>query len=137
MYFEKFTTKNGMLNVNGKDIISENVKIHKNYADLPFTDVLKALGFNVVWLNGNNAEIILNDKKYILNLAEVSFIEDGKNNNLILPPPGSRTYNCEVLEKELILDSVTVHSVMYLMKRKININIDHDKLIVYITEAKE
>ena len=134
------SSQNGTLVVNNGTAITENVVIHfkenSNYADLPFTEVLKALGFNVEWMNDNVADMTYNDIKLRLDLEEASLTKEGFNSNLIIPPPGSRTFNYKVLDNELILDSNTIHSILYTI-RKIHISIDSENLIVYITESTD
>ena len=98
------------------------------------TEVLNALGFDIEWLDNNTAKMVYNDEKYILNLAEVSFIKESENFNLIRIPPGSRIYYYKALDRELILDSDTIYWLMSDAKRRIKINIDHDKSVIYITD---
>lgn len=103
--------------------------IHRNYAELPLTEVMKNLGMNIYWIDRTTAEITYKDKLYTLNLSEVSLTEVGQNSNILLPPPGgNRCYT--VLEKELILDSNTIKSTLYQMGIKINIDINRKEQIV-------
>ena len=125
--------KRGVLKMNGVDITRENVIIHSNYAELPLVDIMKRLGMKVDWVDKSTAEITYKDKKYILNLSEVSLVEIGQNFNLLLPPPGGNRFYT-VLEKELILDSNTIQSAMYLMGIKMNIDINRKEQTVYIFE---
>ena len=107
----KYSTKCGLLKINGVDITKKNVMIHSDYAMLPLTEVMKSLDMNVNWVDKNTAEITYKDKEYSLDLSKISLIEVGQKSNLILPPPGGNRYY-KVLEKELILDSNTIKSVM-------------------------
>ena len=136
MYIGKTASKEGTLNVNGKSLINVNVKIRRDYAELPFTEVLKGLGYNVEWLDGNTAFITYQDEKYVLNLAEVSLVKDGHNSNIIIPAPGSRGIKCEVLENELVIDSNSLYNIMYTIK-KVRISIDRDNFIVSVTEISD
>ena len=129
--------QSGILIVNNETTITENVVIHlkenANYADLPLTEVLKNLGMTVDWVDDDTAEITYSDKKYALNLSEVSLVEFEQDFNLLLPPPeGNRS--CKILDGELILDSNTIKSALYQMGEKINIDIDRNELVVYIVE---
>ena len=160
MYFEKATNKNGILNVNGKDIASKNVTIRKEkfsnsvlpfpnsfiakiselfskgyyyHTDLPLTEVLKGLGMNVEWIDNNIANITLNEKNYVLDLEEVSLIETGEKFNLISSTDGGRRAY-KVLDKELILDDNTIKNALYLIGEMIDVRIDFDESVVYITE---
>ena len=137
LYIEKSTPKNGTLYVNDKEITSENVKIYSNYADLPLTEVMKALGMTVEWVDNSTADITYNDQEYTLDLAEVTLIHYGYDINFIMPAPGSTTFHYTVIAKEVVLDDNTIHSIMYSMKSDISISIDHKKSIVYVTEWKD
>ncbi len=137
LYFEKSTPKNGTLYVNGNEITSENVTIYRNYADLPLTEVMIALGMDVKWVDDSTAEITCNDQEYTLDLTEVTLMKYGYDTNIIIPPPGSTTFHYIVLGKEVVLDDNTVHSIMYAMKNNISINIDREKSIVYVAERTD
>lgn len=131
--------KNGTLYIHGSEITQENVTIHYienlSYADLPFTEVLKGLGFNIEWVDDNTADISYKDKKYVLDLTAVSFTEVGSNSNRF-GVPGSRMYYT-ISQKELILDSTTIQGALFLIGYDVFIDIDYDKSIVYITESKK
>jgi hypothetical protein len=128
----------GALYVNGKKITDENVTIHympdySSYVKMPFTEVIKALGFDVEWISDSISHIIFMDKKYVLNLEDVSLVEFGYNDNSIRPAPGG-TLHFSVMEKELILDGVTVMYVIQKMGVDISVRFDLDEAIVYITK---
>lgn len=133
-------SQSGTLVVNNGTAITEYVVIHfkenANYADLPVTEVLKNLGMTVNWVDSDTAEVVSNDKKYTLNLPKVSLVEFGQDFNLLLPTPGGiRSY--KILGQELILDSNTIKSALYQMGEKINIDIDHNKLIINIIKTND
>lgn len=163
MHFEKPIITDGTLNVNGTDIISKNVSIRKQkfsnpvlprvrsfkvkikelfskeyyyYADLPLTEVLKSLGMSVEWVDGNTANVTYEDKKYVLNLTKVSMVEVGTTHNLIAPVPGSHRVHT-VLDRELILDGLTIKLALQAMGVDINVTIDIDKSIVNITNRED
>ena len=130
----------GILIINNKTNVTENIVIHfeknANYADLPLTEVIKNLGMTVDWIDKNTAEIVCKDKKYSLNLSKVSLVEFEQNYNLLSPVPGGkRSY--EILDKELILDSCTMKSALHQMGVKVDIVIDYNELIVYITKRED
>jgi len=130
--------KPGTLKINGVEIAQENVMIYSNYAELPLTKVMENLGMKVDWVDSDTAEITYEDKKYILTLSKVLLVEvgDKDNFNFIMPPPGGhQTYT--VLEQELLLDSGTIKSAMFLMGRDVAIRINHEEQAVYIYERIE
>ncbi len=125
----------GTLIVNNKTVVTENIVIHfkknANYADLPLIEVMKNLGMTVDWIDENTAEIVCEDKNYVINLSKVSLVEFEQNYNLLSPPPGGeRSY--EILDKELILDSCTMKSALNQMGVKIEVVIDYTEFVVYI-----
>lgn len=84
-----------------------------DYAELPLIEVIESLGVHVTWRDHNAADITFGEKRYLLNLAEVSFVEEGKRFNLVATPPGGHRFH-KVLDKELILSSDTMGSAFYL-----------------------
>jgi len=123
---------NCILIVNKNDITSGNyVKLNQDYAELPFTAVMKALGAKVVWLNKTTANITYEDSIYILDTTECMLIKVGDNWNFLIPPPGGTRYY-QVIEYELILDSVTMRSAFKLMGTNVKININYEEKIINI-----
>lgn len=120
------------LMVNGKDITSGNyVKLNEYYADLPFTEVMEALGAKVEWQNKTTAKITYVGQDYILDTTKCSLIEVGGTFNIISTPPGS-TRHYQVVGDEFILDNVTMKGAFQLMGTSIKININYDDKIVNI-----
>ena len=137
LFVFKGLPKGGLLKINGIDITKENVRIHSDcYAELPLTEVMKSLNMTVDWVDDNTADITYKDKKYTLDLSKISLVEAEQYFNLLLPSPGSKRFY-KILEKELVLDSNTIKSAMYLMEIKINIDINRKEQIVYIFEVTD
>ena len=133
MFLFKSSPKSGLLKMNGVVIARENVTIYSDYTELPLIEVMKSLDMDVNWLDKNTAVIMYDGKKYTLNLINVTLFEDGQDRNLLLPPPGGKRHYT-VLEEELVLDSNTVKSVMYLMGIHLRIDIDRKEQIVSISK---
>ena len=107
--------KNGELKYNGRIISDENVTVYQKTAQVPFVEVLKASGANVVWLNDDQAVVYRNGKEYKLNLSEPSFVEKNGNFDMIETAPGSKHYYCKTTDKEILLDIDTVRIALELM----------------------
>ncbi len=128
---------NVALYINGKEITNENVIFHyrnnhSSYVELPFIIVLKNLGFNIEWNNKNIAHISYNDVEYVLNIQDITLFMKNDNFNLISPVPGGeRKY--KVLDKELILDDITIKCALSFMGKKVNI--DFNKSMINVTNA--
>ena len=127
--------KNGILVINDKVTITRSVTIHtkkgKTYADLPLIEVLLGIGMSVDWVDDNIAYITYKDKKYVMNLAEASIIENGKSFNLISPPPGGKR-SCKVIDRELLLDSDTFQSFIYLIGETISICFSQNESVIHL-----
>ena len=132
---EKYILSNGTLIING-DTVVENVTLHYNknyssYLDVPLIKLFNGIGASVEWLDDTTAEIVYKGRKYNLNLSTVSLNEYGDEDNLIAPVDGGhREYT--VLDKELILDSVTITCAFAKIKEPINFSYDFKKGVVYI-----
>ncbi len=130
---EKETIRAGSISINGNVIPGVTAKIRNKDALLPFTEVLRGFGFNLVWRDNNTADITYENKMFVLDVEEASLVEEGFDYNLLDTPPGSIRYYCKPEGRELVTDSDTVNSVMYDLGKKIDIDIDRDKLAVYVS----
>ena len=122
--------KSGTLYVNGKEITGEHVKIYSNYAELPFVEVMKALGHPVEWIDDSTAIITCNGIGYTLDLSDETRPTFGYNEFLVAP--GSTTYTCKVLDRELILDGVTLKTVLRRFYDQIIVKFDRVQSKVYV-----
>lgn len=127
--------------VNGQDITDGNyLEVHKNekYTLLPVTAVLESLGAEVNWTNETIADIIFNERVYVLDLEKISLVEkdDKYAIDYLIPAPGGEMY-CRVIDGELLLDDLTFKgSVMQMgMETMVRVNVDHENHIIEI--AKE
>lgn len=127
----------GTLYIKGKKITNENVSIcyrddYPPYPNLPFIKILENMGFNVEWINENNAKIVYGNEEYVLNMSESTLFKMNEDINLIQASPGSyMTYS--VLNKEVVLDSETLINTLHNMGKDINFKLDFDKSTVYMT----
>ena len=138
----QFQSENGILIVHNGTAITENVVIHlgknhNSYADLPLTEVMKNFGMTVEWIDNDTAEVAYNGKKYTLKLSDISLIEFGDDYNLLLPPIGGGKRTRKILDRELVLDSTTIIYTLMEMGIRIKVDINHDELIVYISERND
>jgi len=134
---DMFVSSGGILNVCGKNITDKNVTIHykpnSSYAELPLTEVLKNMEFDVKWLDDNTSHITLKDEMYILKLNPVSLTQAESDYEILLyaAPVGGRSF-CKVVDRELILDDVTIMYVMSYMGIDVFVDINHNESIVYV-----
>ena len=92
------------------------------YVELPFINVMKALGADIKWQNKNTAEISLNDQKYILNTENANLVREGSTANCIIPIPGGKVHY-RTIENELMLDDATVKTAANIMGISITIDV--------------
>lgn len=104
--------------VNGRET-GIQVQISSNdyavYSELPLVAVLRELGAEIEWIHDQEAEVTLEDAAYVLNLTDTTFCEAENEYNLLIPAPGSRNFSCRVLEQEVMVDDITLKSVLMLM----------------------
>lgn len=124
----------GSAYLDGKLITKNNVTIHcrqknNSYATLPFLEVLTKLNFSVEWQDDNTAKIGYEDKYYILSLNEktnptLTKIDDDKN--LLVPAPGADCRYLEIIEKDVIMDDISIQSALMFMGIDLRSDLDMD-----------
>lgn len=136
-------------------IATENVVIHEvlnheaaSYSELPFTAVLKGMKYDIDWSDDYTAKVTKDDKKYILNLNEITFTKENDSENLIPLMLGGTNVR-KISEKEIILDSATINYALKKMNENfyigencvekrvflINKEIREDKVVTTVTET--
>lgn len=126
--------ESGVFYVNDRKISDINVAIYKDHAEIPFVEMLKELGIDVIWTTNSTAEFICRNEKYILDLAEVSLVREGTANNLFIPTPGCTVFVCKEKNHDIILDDGTAASVIFFLQNDVLIQIDYKELAVYVAE---
>ena len=94
------------------------------YVLLPLTAIMRQLGADIQWRSDRVAQIRWNGKDYMLNTSEVSLLEDGNDRNLIIPTPGGKMHT-QAIDRELLLDHLSVKTVMLMLGTQIKIDVDH------------
>ena len=113
----------------------QNDLIHVYYegqsinAKLPVVVILEALGAEIKQSSASVVKFRYNDADYILDLQAVTVVEEGYNDNLIIPAPGG-TMRYEILENELLLDYISIETLLYGLGSNICIVVDYDNYIV-------
>lgn len=145
LYFHKYNENmiSGTLYIRGRGVTSENVTIyHKgknsSYSTLPFTEVIKGLGFIINWKDDNTAKIICDGKLFVLNLNDVTLLENGdaKNLNLLEPICGEPGSSFEVLDRELILSTPALDIAIRGMGKNIYFISDYKDSSVFLIERE-
>lgn len=125
-YVEKFGQKAGSLYVNGVIVETQYApKIYYNYADVPLLCVLDGLGANIKQYNGKYF-IKVNEESYVLNIDELTLYKRFKiNKNLLTQVNGGRVF-VYLVEDELMVDTATLHSILYNMGFEFELSINND-----------
>jgi len=136
-------TKNGSgednLKSNCKLIVLQNdissksyvfIDADKNRAELPLIEIIKEIGAQINWQDEMIANIVYDNKKYVLYTNLNSMYEEGNERNLIAPPPGTQNACFKFVQDQYIVGS---SSIRYLMEKwGFNINIDFEQFIITI-----
>lgn len=122
-YNEKYGCVYALLNVKGKNITDDvPVKMYYNYADIPFTSVLKSLGATLTWESDSKAKITFNEKIYILDVENCELYEaENKTENMLYQIDGGRIFVYPA-GQELMVDSNTLVCVLEDMGENVAIN---------------
>jgi hypothetical protein len=131
--------KSGTLIIGSNTIVNDSTVIYSNkkhlYAQLPLLVVLKETGFDI---RSESTDIVLmtyKEKKYVLDFNLKTLCEDGKNYNLLDPPPGSTTYICIFEANDVLIDTCTLRSLFFLLDVPFYIDIDYDRQTITVTSA--
>lgn len=122
---EKYMCKNGKLIIRGKEVFCKiTPKLYYNYADLPFTDVMLALGAEITEQSKDEMTIRFNGDTYDLDIAKTTLYKSkNKTLNLFYQMDGGCTFIYAV-DTELMVDSLTLSCVLSTMGENIIVEFD-------------
>ena len=126
--------KPGVLIINGQTI-STNVspQIYHTTADIPLLPVLRNLGATISTNIDGKKTIVLNDKKFILDIENKKlFSEKNDNENILYEIAGGCTFVYKENE-ELLVDNSTLLHVLITMGKKTTISVNYSKKTVNIS----
>ena len=130
----KYIPNDGKLIVFEKEIETKNKpKVYHNYADVSLMDVLKAVGAKIETQNETTRTIIFNDTTYTLNISEKSFFKQGEENNNLLTTLVGGSFFVYTEDNELMVDTATLHNVMYEIGLEVFIKVDSQNDTVVIS----
>lgn len=137
-WFIRDVPSEGCIMVNNKEFPGIRALIYQEYVEMPFVPFIENFGGTVTW-SGESAKIVYNSKEYLLNIGDkITFTESHNKLNYFYKSPDNENYVCKAKGNEVILDSKTFDLVFSMMGTPIDINIDHDNMIVsvdrYLTE---
>lgn len=132
-YNNKYVCKKGKLLVNNKEILTENLpKIYNDYADIPFLSVMKSLGADIQQQNEKQFLVSFKNKVYTLDIHNCSlYVGENTKDNFFNKVDGGVFFKYSV-ENDVMVDSVTLGSVLYDMGQKITVKTDLNNSCVVI-----
>ncbi|MBR5218528.1 MAG: hypothetical protein IKV89_02235 [Clostridia bacterium] len=134
-YKDKFGFKDAVLCINGNNASEENyVKIQNGGAYLPLRAIMEGVGCGVEWSDvDRTVHITCGEQKYILHTQNrLSLYENGSEQDLLIPPPGSfNTFTYTIINDRIIMDDYTMRVFLSLINAQMNI--DFDLMTINIT----
>lgn len=131
---EKYMYTSGKIIIRGKEISSDKAIIYHNYADIPLTDVLKAMGAKIVYKYKHNVRIRFNGTVYLLNLDEgTMFAGNDSEQNLLHQIVGGPIFVYRV-DDELMVNNSTLAHLLSSMGEEVFVNTDRENNCVRITD---
>lgn len=120
--------------VNDKEIRHRLIQLNHNYATIPLFETLVACGISIEWANQNQAILSAENNTMIFELDEMQLVAEQNGNNYLLPPPGCSYHCCEYVDGVLIVDDATLHSVLFQLGIKTEIDINYRKGVISIKQ---
>lgn len=121
----------------------ENVSLSDGRLSLPLVATIESVGGNVRWYSENVAIINANYRTWVLDINAQVLVKyasnDNERDNLIVPARNGENFKCTTLERELIVPSETMQSILKTMfsNRKIEIILDSENLTVDIGDFND
>ncbi len=129
--------KNGTMIIDGTVVTNGNIVFiksgNKQCVQIPLLVVLEKAGFDIIIKSPHEILILYKDVKYVLNFNLKTLVEEGKTNNLLVPPPGSNTYICNFTTDDVLIDHFTLKSLFFLMNTQFSIDVDYNRQELYIS----
>lgn len=130
------TYKNAELSVNKTIIVSEHVKIYPEYIELPLVDVLLAVGYSAKWIDDTSAILSNGEKQIKLDLSEIRVIDLDSDEDILPCIAGQNVYLCcKPIDKNLILDEISLRFLLFSLGIKIDVAIDAERAEILINTA--
>ncbi|MBR2444411.1 MAG: hypothetical protein IKB27_03325 [Clostridia bacterium] len=110
---EKNTDYSGVVVVvEGVKIADENARIYDDCCRLSFVKVLSVLGAEINWKTSELACVKISNRQFELDLKSKTYQECGTTYNFLIPAPGTTTFFCESIEKDIVLDDITLRCAL-------------------------
>ena len=134
------TEKSGKMIINGVKTTSDYIMLYKTenheVAHIPLTKVFFGLGINFSFIGDDCVDFLYNNKRYVIDLIAKTF---GEENVFSVPllAPGEQAFHYEVKDEEVILNDGTILLILAEIGKKVDLTIDFDNAVVYITDRTD
>ncbi len=116
----------------GNKVESDLAKIHGEYADVPFTVAMEALGAELAWQDQTTLNFTWQGNSYIFDTVTHDVYKNGEWYTDFSALPGGDMYY-ERLDGEVVMDDVTLWTFLDLEGYRVSF--DRSEATIYITEA--
>lgn len=123
----------GKLIVNGEEL-SESLDVYQTHAIVPLMPILGALGYEIEWTSTTGATLKYNETVYFLDLSSKSVIQEGESKNLLPNKTQDSSYVCESVEYDIMIDEVTLYSLLNEMATPVKVVLNYESLTVTVTQ---
>ena len=134
---QKTKNINATVVVDGNIIVNQYAKILSDHIELPLVDILLSVGYSVDWLDTTTAVLSDGERNLKLDIAAHELVNLDDNENILRFPNGGKMYLCcTFVNKNLILDEVTLRALMYTIGIKMDISIDTECAKIVINTSR-
>lgn len=120
------------LKINNYLLVDDNIKLFEDHAEIPLVKTLECLGFSSFWDSDETATLSYDEKKLKLSLSDKSLMDLEECNNLLVMAPGNDYFCCNIVEKDVIVDTNTMHHILRFIGLNNSVCIDYDQGIIYV-----
>ncbi len=114
-------------------VIVNNAEIYADYAVLPLCDTITSLGFNLTWLDNDQATFVCNGIEYKISISKKTLTKLSGNENYLICAPGNGHFVCEVKNGTLMVDDNTIKCLFQtFLDYPIRISTDHNENVIII-----
>lgn len=99
--------------INNKQISNSHIKVFDdNHAEVPLIIVLGEFGYSAVWHDDNSATVTNGTNSLSLLLSDMPSLKTDYGEELLMPAPGKGHFCCQAVDREVVVDTVTLRFVL-------------------------
>ena len=132
---QKETYINATVVVDGKVLVNRNAKIFGDHVELPLIDILSGIGYSVKWVDTTTAILCNGDRNIRISLEKRQVVDLNNNENILYFPAGKMYFCCYPVCDDLLLDEVTLRTLLFTMGIEVDIHIDAERAEIQINTS--